>query len=146
MLAYAGQYDCVDMLLNCGAIVDIVDSSFGDLNTPLHKAILGQHRQIYDLLLSHHANPNTLNAKGENAVWDEKPLVRHSLSEPSPETLAEFPKPVIQHKFIDNILHDDTTKLDCFVCHEPGLSFCKSKSGKLLCFSCIKKDRFCKLL
>ncbi len=44
--AYTGSYESCDALLKAGASVNIIDSSFRDGRTPMHKAASNGHDEV----------------------------------------------------------------------------------------------------
>eukprot|EP01039_Chlorochromonas_danica_P005349 gene5349-5885_t len=63
--AYAGHEKCCRLLLEAGASVDLPDSSFGDLNTAAHKAVLGGHAHLLPLFSQYGAKMDIVNAEGK---------------------------------------------------------------------------------
>lgn len=64
--AYAGSLASCELLVSAGARLDAVDTSFGDLRTPLHKAAL--HVDITLLLLDAGANIEARDAQGHTPL------------------------------------------------------------------------------
>ena len=55
--SFSGSFDSVRLLVQAGANVNAIDTSFGDGRTPLHKAAEQKHMDIYSLLLNAGADP-----------------------------------------------------------------------------------------
>lgn len=65
--AYAGSFESCKELLDAGADPNIVDQSFRDGRTALHKAAAGGHRNVYELLLAYGADDSIVDASGRYA-------------------------------------------------------------------------------
>ncbi|OQR99234.1 ankyrin repeat domain 39 [Achlya hypogyna] len=62
--AFRGAANCVRLLLEHNADVNLPDTSFGDLRTAIHKAASQGHEDIVQLLLVAGANPTLQDARG----------------------------------------------------------------------------------
>lgn len=138
-IAYSGQLDCVRLLVDAGAKLNPVDSSFGDGNTALHKAILGGHEDVYAYLVDKGADINLANSDGITACQ----LFEQVKSEVGLRCLAD--ESVVTFSASQSIanvdkVHETTTTttptLLCTYCNQPSVSFSRTKSKQLICTNC----------
>jgi hypothetical protein len=66
--AFSGRTEICKLLITTGSTIDAADSSFGDLRTPLQKAVSEQHCQIVQLLLCAGCDINAVDAGGQTAL------------------------------------------------------------------------------
>lgn len=150
--AFSGQLECVRLLVEAGANLNLPDTSFGDDNTALHKAVLGGHQDVYDYLLEKGADASLTNRKGRTA----QDLLMDPCSKNSDVSPNESPgdEPVSNNNNVispDNMSEEQESNLlkstlesvqvvlpqvKCAHCGQSALSFARTKSKQLICTKC----------
>lgn len=150
--AYAGSYECCELLLKAGSDPNRVDTSFMDNRTALHKAAASGHRRVMDLLLTHGADP-TLKDHRNNAadgIYQSFMTKSRSILQES----AEIEKTVVAQNTLDA---ESTSKVlgeseqvsqqesegsagfSCPLCGQVTLLFTRSARKGLMCLDCYSK-------
>jgi ankyrin repeat protein len=157
--AFSGCLESCKLLLASGADVNAQDYSFGDLNTPIQKAILQGHNHIVDLLLQHNNIDLSLeNSMGLSAVMMLKNMsksvnevttvetevvppacdlfVRLDKELPSVELVANVDNVSVPESKADSSTSSTINDTCCFVCKQSALSYSRTKFNNLICLSC----------
>lgn len=131
-----GSFRCVELLVNAGADINAVDRSFGDGNTPAHKALLYHRKEIFQYLLKQGANIFIANSQG-HTVDDmlQNPSVLESPEYIQPEEAPIFCQP---SSTLVNPRHEGNQPdlPCCYKCQRESFSFFRNKNGKLICNDC----------
>lgn len=155
--AFAGSYESCSLLIEAGSDVNAQDYSFGDLNTPIQKAILQKHQHLLDLFLHHKDVDLALeNAAGLSPSVMLKQLAdesTHIHSKTIPEDApnmstiigtiyAESDTNVASQLQMSNMslaggVHEPpVNETRCSVCKQTALSYARTKFNDLICLSC----------
>lgn len=123
---------CVKLLVEAGANINAIDRSYGDGNTPAHKAILIQRSDILQYLIEHGADETIRNSKGKSVkdyitspnLQEEENLIEDTTSAILCLSSANPPLPI------------PINLPRCSNCHEESFTFTKTRTGQLLCDIC----------
>jgi ankyrin repeat protein len=138
MKAFAGRLEVVNLLIQAGANLNYQDSSFGDMNTAAHKAILNKHVDIFDVLVKHSVdlsirNKDGLTAVELKAVMDSEEAHQEGLptenasTDPAMPICSEVGAPMV-------------SLINCSFCKSESFSLSRTKQGKLVCDLCLKRN------
>ncbi|RYH05684.1 ankyrin repeat domain-containing protein [archaeon] len=138
-MAFAGHVKCCELLLKAGAAVNVQDSSFGDLNTPAHKAASQGHTDILDLLISYGAETSITNKDGKTPhdllqQYKEQQMLsrQNKLNGPGAAPIKET-----HHIPWQETSNDISVMSTCPLCLKPCLVFVENKVSKqLVCKDC----------
>lgn len=122
------------LLVEAGANINAIDRSYGDGNTPAHKAILIQRSDILQYLIEHGADETIRNSKGKSVkdyitspnLQEEENLIEDTTSAILCLSSANPPLP----------LPIPINLPRCSNCHEESFTFTKTRTGQLLCDIC----------
>jgi len=136
--AFAGAYESCQLLLAHGASVNALDSSFGDLRTPLLKAASRNHERIVALLIDSGADVAVKDSRGLqlDQVWGSEISMMSVAALGKEHVLTEENSGFTICSEINNaVCAGDEAKALCSICQSPSLAFSR-KGGKLICFDC----------
>lgn len=109
------------------------DTSFGDLCTPAHKAVLGGHQHLLPLLLSYGADLSVPNASG-HTVPDLIAMDTQQALEQPPGLARDTNEPAV---YCRPSAPPRAAVAVCSVCGQGGLAFSRSRrTGLLVCSQC----------
>ena len=135
--AYAGHVKSVELLLKAGADVNAQDSSFGDMNTAAHKAVLSHHIDVLGILTKYSANLHIKNKEGLD-VYELSEIAQNESNGVVANMNNTPPCSAIPSQQASN-LEMNVSLISCSFCHGESFALVKSKNGKLFCDECIAK-------
>jgi ankyrin repeat protein len=150
---YAGHFDCVKLLVMAGADLNAVDRSFGDLNTPAHKALLINRRDILDYLTECGADTVRIRNAAGKTVSDliqnpdlldkenEDTEINASNNSSNYNTSSQYC--VLINQPTKNSSPEPSStfpdqKIFCSKCNQSSFSFSRLSNGSLICSTCKK--------
>jgi ankyrin repeat protein len=130
------------MLVEAGANVNAVDRSFGDLNTPAHKALLAGRNDIAEYLIGQGANTNFPNSLGFTVKFLlDNPKELESLIDNDYQS-REQQNSILSHQIEKMTTTESKDVLNefplCSRCQKPSMAFSRDSKGNLVCSNCKK--------
>jgi ankyrin repeat protein len=133
------------MLVEAGANVNAVDRSFGDLNTPAHKALLAGRKDIAEYLIGQGANTIIQNASGFTVMFllnNPKELERlidndYQSREQDNGLLSYEIERITTTTESKDVLNEFPL---CSRCRRPSMAFSQDSKGNLVCSNCRKSS------
>lgn len=161
-VAFNGHFDACKLLLESGADPNLIDVSFMDKRTALHKAASNGHKKVMDLLIAYGADGSILDVKGLTAEViyglvvadrDEKETVMttslnandkptESMDQSSNNNRISADEKRIDASFSKPIATKESTMsmgIICPSCGNTSLLFSRYCRGGLVCLNCYSK-------
>lgn len=139
--AYRGHYEICKLLLAHGACINVKDISFGDLRTPLHKAVQSGNKQLIDFLVEQGADVNALDRDGLKPfeLKSTDSLDNNSYDELNLNVLCLPSRKISVSKTTTKVVNSAMSPPDgvcCYKCGKVSLTFHRIHNNNLICMSC----------
>lgn len=122
-------------MIQARANINYQDTSFGDMNTAAHKAVAGRHFDVFNLLVKHSADLSIRNKDGLTplelkTLIDSEVVNQEDLSTVGETTTKE---PIESTAMVFSLI-------SCSFCSTENFSLSRTKQGKLVCDTCLKRN------